>query len=103
MVQPDFKLTHNSKANDAKAIAQATRTSPDDIEYWDIMCYTHNEHIAAINGDGQAPGTFEVCQSAGGGPRSNDYRFIQLTDDTFQLAAPQRGDIGRAFTVISLW
>lgn len=103
VVAPEFKLNQNSRADDVRRKARAYRRSVGEIEYWDVMCYTKNEHIAAVNGNGQAPGSFEVCQSAGGGPRSNEYRFIQVTQDSFVLASPTKGDIGRAFYVVSLW
>ena len=68
IVQPDFKLNYNSKSNDARAIAKAYRNTLAEIEYWDIMCYAANEHIAAVDQMGHAAGRFQVCQSAGGGP-----------------------------------
>jgi hypothetical protein len=103
VVAPAFKFNSGSKSNDVRRKAVTYRTAVADIEYWDVMCYVHNEHIAAVNGSGSAPNTLEVCQSAGGGPRSNDYRFLQVTDNTFKLAAPQKGDIGNSFYVVSLW
>lgn len=103
IVQPDFHLNQNSRANDVRAKAIAYRTELDQIEYWDIMCYVNNEHIAAINDNGMAPNTFQVCQSAGGGPRVNDYAFIKTGEKTFKLAAPTANDIGHEFYVISLW
>ena len=70
-------------------------------ERWDVMCYTKNEHIAAISGVESAK--IMVCQSAGGGPRMNAFNFIQAGTKTFKLAAPTRNDIGFEFYVISLW
>jgi hypothetical protein len=103
VVQPDFKLNQNSRADDVRAKAKTYRTQLDQIEYWDVMCYAKNEHIAAVNGKGDAPGAFMVCQSAGGGPRMNEYRFIKTGAKTFRLAAPTKQDIGYDFYVISLW
>jgi hypothetical protein len=67
------------------------------------MCYTQNEHIAAVNRVGNSTGTFMVCQSAGGGPRQNEFRFTKTGTKTFKLAAPTPQDIGNEFYVISLW
>jgi hypothetical protein len=109
VVQPDFKLNQNHRADDVRAKAKVYRTELDQIEYWDVMCYAQNEHIAAVNGAGGAPGTFMVCQSAGGGPRMNEFRFIKTGGNpttgktTFKLAAPTANDIGFEFYVISLW
>lgn len=103
LVLPESKLNQNSRANDVRAKAKATRRNLADIEYWDVMCYCKNEHIAAVNNRGSSPVSFQVCQSAGGGPRMNEYRFLKVTGDTFRLAAPTKDDIGGAFYVISLW
>jgi len=50
-----------------------------------------------------ANGHFMVAQSAGGGPRMNEFAFLQTGTKTFRLAAPSRNDIGYEFYVISLW
>lgn len=103
VVAPEFKLNQNSRSNDVRQKAKAYRTSLDDIEYWDVMCYVHNEHIAAVNDTGGSPGSFAVCQSAGGGPRMNEYKFLKTGPKTFKLAAPTAQDIGSEFYVVSLW
>lgn len=103
MVAPEFKIGPNTRPNDMKAKAVTYRTSLDDIEYWDLMCYAQGEHVAAVDVASATPGDFQVCQSAGGGPRSNEYGFLQLTDTTFRLAAPTSQDIGTTFYVVSLW
>jgi hypothetical protein len=66
------------------------------------MCYAANEHIAAIDRP-SATDKFSVCQSAGGGPRMNEFGFIKTGTKTFKLAAPTPQDIGYEFYVISLW
>jgi hypothetical protein len=104
LTAPEFKIGPNTRPNDMKAKAVTYRKSLEEIEYWDIMCYCHGEHVAAVNwAYAERPGVFDVCQSAGGGPRENDYGFIQLTDKTFRLAAPTSKDIGTTFYVVSLW
>jgi len=103
VVQPDFKLNQNHRADEVRVKAKAYRTDLSQIEYWDVMCYTQNEHIAAVNSADGTPGTFMVCQSAGGGPRMNEYRFIKTGTKTFKLAAPTPQDIGSEFYVITLW
>jgi len=110
-VQPDFKLGPNSKPDVVRAKAQAYRSDVSEIEYWDVMCYAANEHIAAVHDDGHAPGRFQVVQSAGGGPRINEFAFIPTGRETvagevrqkFKLGAPTKNDIGYDFYVISLW
>lgn len=103
LLQPDLKLTPNHRADEVRTKALHYRTRLDQIEYWDLMCYTHNEHIAAVDDRSPAPGRFMVCQSAGGGPRRNEFAFLQTGTRTFQLAAPTPQDIGYQFYVISLW
>jgi hypothetical protein len=108
VVQPDFKLNQNSKSNDVRAKQKHYRNDLSEIEYWDVMCYVKNEHIAAIDGLGSTPGRFMVCQSAGGGPRMNELQFRQTGRDqsgrvTYKLGAPTKDDIGNDFYVVSLW
>lgn len=103
VVQPDFKLNQNHKADEVRTKAKTYRTELAQIEFWDVMCYTQNEHIAAVNGAGGAPGSFMVAQSAGGGPRMNEFKFLKTGTRTFRLAAPTPQDIGNEFYVISLW
>jgi hypothetical protein len=110
-VQPDFKLNQNSKPDVVRAKAQTYRANVSEIEYWDVMCYAKNEHIAAVHDTGHAAGRFQVVQSAGGGPRINEFAFIPGGRDTvagqvrqkFRLGAPTKYDIGFDFYVISLW
>ena len=110
-VQPDFNLNQNSKPDVVRAKAQAYRSDVSEIEYWDIMCYAKNEHIAVVHDVGHAPGRFQVVQSAGGGPRINEFAFIPGGRETvggqvrqkFKLGAPTKYDIGFDFYVISLW
>jgi hypothetical protein len=103
VVQPDFKLNQNDRADNVRAKAKAYRSNASEIEAWDVMCYTKNEHIAAVNSVSGPPYRFMVCQSAGGGPRMNEFAFIKTGTKTFKLAAPTPSDIGNEFYVISLW
>jgi hypothetical protein len=103
VVQPDFKLTPDDRADNVRRKAKAIRARVEDIEYWDVMCYAKNEHIAAVHGRGGSPGKFWVCQSAGGGPRMNEFGFLRAGPNTFRLAAPTPQDIGHDFYVVSLW
>lgn len=101
---PDFKLTPDDRADEVRQKqAKVYRKSLDEIDYWDVMCYTKNEHIALVNSRVDANGHFMVAQSAGGGPRMNEFAFLQTGTKTFRLAAPSRNDIGYEFYVISLW
>jgi len=103
VVQPDFKLNQNSRSEDVRRKAVTYRTKPEEFEYWDVMCYVGNEHIAAINGDGSVKGRSMVVQSAGGGPRINEFGFVRTGAKTFKLASPTPDDIGNDFYVVSLW
>ena len=101
---PDFKLTPDDRADDVRRKqAKVYRTSLDQIEYWDVMCYAANEHIALVNNRVGSNGHFVVAQSAGGGPRMNEFAFVKTGTKTFRLAAPTKDDIGYDFYVVSLW
>ena len=104
LLQPDLKIHPNrDRADEVRRRAKAYRTSLEQIEYWDILCYVHGEHIAAVDCAGSVPGKFMVCQSAGGGPRNNEFGFLKTGTKTFQLAAPTQQDVASQFYVISLW
>jgi hypothetical protein len=103
VVAPEFKLTPDDRADNVRRQAKAIRTRIEDIEYWDVMCYTKNEHIAAIQERASSPSRFWVCQSAGGGPRINEFGLLRTGSSIFKLAAPTAQDIGYDFYVVSLW
>jgi hypothetical protein len=103
VVQPDFKLTPDDRADNVRAKAKTIRTRIQDFEFWDVMCYARNEHIAVINDRGSTATRFWVCQSAGGGPRMNEFAIVPAGPKTFKLAAPTAQDIGYDFYVVSLW
>jgi hypothetical protein len=84
------------------------RTTIDEIEAWDIVVWADFGHIAAING--AAPGgvpKFNLCQSAGGGPRMNEYSILVPppgTTGTFKLSGGlAAGDVPGSVFVVSLW
>ena len=103
VVAPEFRLTPDDRADNVRAKAKAIRARIEDIEYWDVMCYSKNEHIAVIQGQASSPLRFRVCQSAGGGPRMNEFGLLRSGTNTFKLAAPTAQDIGYDFYVVSLW
>jgi hypothetical protein len=109
VVQPDFKLNQDSKSENVRPKAKTIRKRVEEFEYWDIMCYANNEHIAVINEPASSPKRFWICQSAGGGPRNNEYGIYPTGKNkvtglnTFRLAAPTARDIGTDFYVVSLW
>ena len=109
VVEPSFKLNHDSKSENVRPKAKAIRKRVEEFEYWDILCYAKNEHIAVINERATSPTRFWICQSAGGGPRNNEYGIYPTGTHkvtglpTFRLAAPTAQDIGNDFYVVSLW
>lgn len=110
LVAPQFKLNQNSKTRNVLPIARAFRTLKT-IEYWDLMCYAGNEHIAVVNDVNawdDSSLSFNVCQSAGKGPSMDTYSFLSAGFDAqgrqlFKLASPKSTDIGTVFYVVSLW
>lgn len=103
LADPHLRLGPQQRADDVRRKAKATRKSLGEIEYWDVMCYTKNEHIAIVEKRAESPGRFWVVQSAGGGPRMNEYSFLPAGTNAFRLGAPTKLDVGNAFYVISLW
>lgn len=107
-VAPEFKLNGNQhRPLEFYNARKQTRKTVDQIEYWDVIIWENMSHIAAINDPvaGQ-PGVFNVCQSAGGGPRSNAYRFVQAGPGKFRLdriGGAYAGDVGGTVYVISHW
>jgi hypothetical protein len=104
---PEFKVTYNSRSNEVRRLRPKAiyRTDLSQIEYWDVMCYAGNEHIAAIDSRGTEPDKFLVCQSAGGGPRMNELMLTKVngSSNKFKLAAPTPKDIGTEFYILNLW
>ena len=101
--EPHFRLGPNSKPNQVRQQAAAVRRSLDRIEYWDILCWSQNQHIAVIEGKGSRSDSFWICQSAGGGPRKNEYSLLPTGSGTFVLGGASKGDVGGDFYVVSLW
>jgi len=104
---PEFRITYNFFPDDVRRQRPKAiyRTDLSEVEYWDVMCYAGNEHIAAIDSQGASPNTFWVCQSAGGGPRMNELMLTKVRNskNLFKLAAPTPQDIGSAFFILNLW
>jgi hypothetical protein len=76
-----------------------------EIAYCDVVIWANFSHIAAIN-TASAAGEphFDMCQSAGGGPRMNDYVFRAAPDGTFtRTGGIPAKDVGGPVYVISLW
>jgi hypothetical protein len=80
------------------------RSSVDEVQYCDIVVWRNFSHVAAINLNGDANNQVSMCQSAGGGPRMNDYFVHRLSDGVFTLSGgiPAK-DVPGAVYIISLW
>lgn len=101
--EPHFRLGPNSKPNDVRRKAVTVRQTVDKIEYWDLLCWTQNQHIAVVERAAANPGRFWICQSAGGGPRMNEYALLPTGSGTFILGGATKQDVGGDFYVVSLW
>lgn len=101
--EPHFRLGPNSKPNQVRQKAVTVRRSVSEIEYWDVLCWAQNQHIAVVEGKGSSPNSFWVCQSAGGGPRMNEFPLLATGSGTFILGAASKGDVGGDFYAVSLW
>jgi hypothetical protein len=72
------------------------RRKIDEIQPMDFIVWANMSHIAAIDWR-LAPDApkFNICQSAGGGPRMNEYLVSAKSDGTFTLLRPSpKGDVG---------
>jgi hypothetical protein len=105
IVQPDFRINPDDRSSEIllKRPHATYRTRLEDVEFWDVMCYVGNEHVATIDRPAGTPSRFFVCQSAGGGPRINEHGIIQLSQKVFRLATPTPQDIGSNFYIVNLW
>jgi hypothetical protein len=84
---------------------KVVRKTVQEIAYCDVVVWTNFSHIAAINMTSEAGEPhFDMCQSAGGGPRMNDYIFRAAPDGTFtRTGGIPAKDVGGPVYVISLW
>ena len=101
--EPHFRLGPNSKPDDVRRKKQSLRTTAGTVEYWDVLCWSQNQHIAVVETSAATPGRVWVCQSAGGGPRMNEYELVPTGSGTFRFHAYNKGDVGGDFYVVSLW
>lgn len=82
-----------------------SRTTVQEIQYCDVVVWVNFSHIAAINmASAAGEPHFDMCQSAGGGPRINEYIFSAAGGGTFTRSGgiPAK-DVGGPVYVISLW
>ena len=82
-----------------------TRTSLDDIEDADVIVWANFSHIATIDTEaGAGSPKFNVCQSAGGGPRINEYTISVKSPGKFQLSGGYpAGDVQGDVYILSPW
>ena len=104
-VDSSLKLGPNSRPRDVFACRRVQRKSVDEIQGTDIVVWENFSHIAAIDApsDAGVP-RFNICQSAGGGPRINEYSIKPTGKDTFRLygGIPKK-DVPGAVYIISMW
>jgi hypothetical protein len=81
------------------------RKSVDDITAGDVVVWANFCHIAAIDGEaGGGSPLFNMCQSAGGGPRINEYSIRVSSPGKFRLSGGYpAGDVGGEVYIFSLW
>lgn len=81
-----LRIGPNTRIQDILAARKVARTSIDEIEYADVIVWTNLSHVAAID-DVPVEGVAKVniCQSAGGGPRINEFVVNQSSPGIFTL------------------
>lgn len=99
------KIGPNTRPRDVFDMRKKTkRRKIDDIQPKDVIVWANYSHIAAVDWrpTSEAP-KFNICQSAGGGPRLNEYLLRLSSDGAFTLQRPDpKGDVGGAVHIISL-
>ncbi len=81
------------------------RKKVDDVLIGDVIVWTHNGHIAVIDDQpGPTSDKFIICQSAGGGPRRNEYSIRVSSPGRFLLSGGYpAGDVPGEVRIFSLW
>ncbi len=84
---------------------RVTRKAVIEVQYCDVVVWADFSHIAAINmASAVGEPHFDMCQSAGGGPRMNDYLIQASSSSTFRLSGwiPAK-DVAGPVYIISPW
>jgi hypothetical protein len=83
---------------------KSQRKAIEDILAGDVVVWAHGLHVAVI--DQEAPGGahYHICQSAGGGPRRNEYVVRVSSPGKFRLSGGfPAGDVPGEVHICSLW
>lgn len=99
-----LKIGPNTRPRDVYDKRRAVRKSVDEIEGKDVIVWANYSHIAAIDWPaGAGRPKFDICQSAGGGPRINEYTVKRRSDGTYSLhgGIPQL-DVGGPVNIFAL-
>ena len=105
--EPNFRLGPQNGPRQVYDKRKTQRNSVDEIEYWDVVVWANFSHIAAVDGvSGGGLPKVNVCQSAGGGPRMNEYTILQAAPGMFQLSGggvDPAWEVGGGVYIVSLW
>jgi hypothetical protein len=84
---------------------KTVRKAVDEIQAGDVVVWTNFCHIAAIDTEsGAGSPKFMMCQSAGGGPRINEYSIAVSSPGRFRLSGGfPAGDVPGEVYIFSLW
>jgi hypothetical protein len=81
-----LRIGPNTRIKDILAARKVARMSIDQIQYADVIVWTNLSHVAAVDDvSGGGIPKFNICQSAGGGPRINEFVVNQSSPGTFTL------------------
>lgn len=100
-----LKIGPNTRPRDVYDKRRIQRQSVDTIQGKDVVVWQNFSHIAAIDwgADSGLP-NFNICQSAGGGPRINEYKIVPAGSGTFRLSGGiPKWDVSGAVYIISMW
>lgn len=81
-----LKIGPNTRPRDVYDKRRVVRKTVDEIEGKDVIVWANYSHIAAVDWPaGAGRPKFDICQSAGGGPRVNEYTIKPVGNGTFRL------------------
>lgn len=100
-----LKMTPTTHQRDMHTLRKRSRKTVDQIQERDIIVWANMSHVAAIDSFVDRDlNKVRICQSAGGGPRINEYTIVPLGNGTYRLQGGiPKWDVPGPVLISSLW